>query len=193
MSDWLSYDEFVERVKTRHLEAFSGLLTGVCENQHSFQIGFERGRIILLSCHLRKGMEALRLITRLLRARIAEHPIPAMHAGRDESIDTDAVLAVLVARTADDTTTITRIDESTSRTEQTDLTIPGLLDARLKRAIEAAALNHFGPIGALLCEEQFEKPEGDVRSIIISIAREVDASEDDTRAFLHAVTGPQTA
>lgn len=188
MNDWLTYDEFVERVKTCHLQAFTGLLTGVCESQHSFQIGFEHGKIILLTCRLRKGMEALRLITGLARARIAEHPIPAMHAGRDESIDTDAVLEVLVARTADDTTTITRVDESAQRAERTDLTIPGMLDARLKRAIEAAALNHFGPIGALLCEEQFEKPEGDVRSIIISIAREVDASEDDTRAFLHSVT-----
>jgi len=188
MSDWLSYDEFVDRVKARHQQAFTGLLTGVSESQHSFQIGFERGRIVLLTCHLRKGMEALRLITGLLRARIAEHPIPAMHAGRDDSIDTDAVLEVLVSRTADDTTTITRIDESAARAERTDLTLPGLLDARLRRAIEAAALNHFGPIGALLCEEQFEKPEGDVRSIIISIAREVDASEDDTRAFLDAVT-----
>ena len=128
------------------------------------------------------------MITGLVRARIAEHPIPAMHAGRDDSIDTDAVLAVLSAKTADDTTTITRLEQSRSPAEQTDLTIPGLLDPRLKRAIEIAALNHFGPIGALLCEEQFEKPEGDVRSIMISIAREVDASEDDTRAFLHAVT-----
>ena len=133
-------------------------------------------------------MQALRLITGLLRARIAEHPIPAMHAGRDDSIDTDAVLEILAAKTADDTTTITRLEQSASPAERTDLTIPGLLDPRLKRAIEAAALNHFGPIGALLCEEQFEKPEGDVRSIMISIAREVDASEDDTRAFLHAVT-----
>lgn len=187
MSAWLSYEQFVERVKTRHLEAFTGLLTGVCESQHSFQIGFERGKIILLTCRLRKGMEALRLITRLTQVRIAEHPIPAMHAGRDDSINTQAVIEVLVARTADDTTTITRVDESPARFEQTELTIPGLLDSRLRRAIEAAALNYFGPIGALLCEEQFEKPDGDVRSIIISIAREVDASEDDTRAFLHAV------
>ncbi len=188
MSDWLSYEQLVERVKTRHVDAFTGLLTGVCEHQHSFQIGFERGRIILLTCRLRKGMEALRLITRLERARIAEHPIPAMHAGRDDSIDTETVIEVLVAKSADDTTTITRVDASAGRTEQTDLTIPGMLDARLRQAIEAAALNHFGPIGALLCEEQFENPEGDVRSIIISIAREVDAGEDATRAFLHAVT-----
>jgi hypothetical protein len=187
MSEWLIYDDFVERVQIRHLQAFSGLLAGVTDSRHSFQIGFERGKIILLTYRLCKGLEALRLITGLRRARIAEHPIPAMHAGRDDLIDTDAVLEVLAAGTADDTTTITRVDDSAPDSKPLDLSLIRPLDERLKRVIEAAALRHFGPIGVLLCEEQFEKPDGDVRSIVIGIAREVEASEDDTRAFMQAV------
>jgi len=187
MSDWLSYDDFVERVKIHHLDAFSGLLIGVSDNQHSFQLGFERGKIVLLTYRVKKGMEALRLITRLQRVRIAEHPAGEIPAGRDDSIDTDAVIEALVAGTTDDTTTITRLDPSRSPADDTDLTIPGLLDATMRQAIEAAALNHFGPIGALLCEEQLDNPAGDVKTIIISIAREVGASEDDTRAFFRSV------
>ena len=189
MSEWLIYDDFVERVQVRHLQAFSGLLAGVTDSRHSFQIGFERGKIILLTYRLSKGLEALRQITGLRRARIAEHPIPTMHAGRDDLIDTDAVLEVLVAGTADDTTTITRADESATGSKTIGMSISGPLDERCKRIIEAAALRHFGPIGVLLCEEQFEKPDGDVRSVVIGIAREVDASEDDTRAFIQSVAG----
>jgi hypothetical protein len=184
MSDWMLYDEIVDRVNTCHLEAYSGLIIGVTETRHSFQIGFEGGEIILLTYRVKKGMDALGLITQIERARVAEHPNSDMPGGRDNTLDTDNVIARLVSRTADDTTTITRMDVVPAEVDSTDITIPGQLDARMRKTIEKAARDHFGPIGALICEERLDNPEGDVRTILLSIAHEAGASDADTRAFL---------
>lgn len=186
MSDWMNYDDIVERVSSCHYEGYSGLVIGVTENRHSFQIGFERGEIILLTYRVKKGMDALGLIIQIERARVAEHPNTDMPAGRDNTLDTGIVIARLVARTADDTTTITMLDPVRTP-DNTDITIPGLLNEKLRKTIETAARSHFGPIGALICEEHLDNPQGDVRTIVLSIAHEVGASDDDTRAFLRTV------
>jgi hypothetical protein len=186
VSGWMNYDDIVECISKCHYEGYSGLVIGVTENRHSFQIGFERGEILLLTYRVRKGMDALRLITQVERARVAEYPNSDMPGGRDNTLDTGIVIARLIDRTADDTTTITRLD-AVQTTENTDITIPGMLDERLRKTIEKAAQEHFGPIGALICEEHLDDPEGDVRTIVLSIAHEVGASEDDTRAFLRSV------
>lgn len=183
----MPYDEIVDRVNLCRLEAYSGLIIGVTESRHSFQIGFERGEIVMLTYRVKKGMDALRLITRVERARVAEHPSTEMPAGRDKTLDTGTVIARLVARTADDTTTITRLDPVPGVIDDTDMTTPGQLDAKMRKTIETAARDHFGPIGALICEQQLDNPEGDVRSMVLSIAREAGASEADTRAFIRKV------
>jgi len=187
MSNWMLYDEIVECVNTCHLEAYSGLIIGVTESRHSFQIGFERGEIIILTYRVKKGLDALRLITQVERARVAEHPSSDMPVGRDKTLDTGTVIARLIARTADDTTTITRLDQVSGKIDDTDMTIPGQLDAKMRKTIQTAARDHFGPIGAQVCNQQLDNPEGDVRSIVLSIAHEVGASEADIRAFIRKV------
>ena len=152
------------------------------ESRHSFQIGFERGEIILLTYRVKKGMDALRLIAQVERARIAEYPNSDMPGGSDNTLDTNTVIARLAARTADDTTTITRLDR-VQAPGNTDITIPGLLDAKIRKPIETAARDHFGVIGAMICEQHLENPEGDARTLVLGIAHEAGASEDDTRAF----------
>ena len=49
-------------------------------------------------------------------------------------------------------------------------------------------MHHFGPIGAMVCEEHLHDAKGDVRSIMLGIAQEVGASEADTRAFFQSVS-----
>ena len=188
MSDWLDYDAFVEIVKDRHVEAFSGLITGVSDRRHSFQIGFERGEIVLLTYRIKKGQSALRLLTQVERVKISEYPNADKPDGHDDSLDTGTTIARLVARTSDDTTTITRIDEKSFAADATDITIPGMLDEKMRTAIESAARKHFGPIGEMICAEQLDAAQGDIRSIMLSIAHKVGASEEDTRAFLESVT-----
>ena len=49
MSNWILYDDFVDLVRNHHHDGFSGLITGVSEVKHSFQIGFDKGEIVLLN------------------------------------------------------------------------------------------------------------------------------------------------
>ena len=188
MSDWLNYDDFVELVKDRHLQGFSGLITGVSDERHSFQIGFETGEIVLLTYRIKKGQAALRMLTQVEQVKISEYPNADVPDGHEDDLDTVTALARLVARTSDDTTTITRLDEKNSSRDATDITIPGMLDDKMRKVIEAAAREHFGPVGAMICAQQLDNPVGDVRTIVLSIAHEADASEEDTRAFLETVS-----
>ena len=187
MSNWILYDDFIDLVRNLHHDAFSGLITGVSDNNHSFQIGFDQGAVILLTYRIKKGMEALRLITQIERAKITEHPHSDIHEAAGESLDTSEVLAQLIANTLDETTTIT--------TNITDVPAPhqsnrssGSVDGKLKRIIHSAAIHHFGPIGAVVCDERLGNPQGDVRAIVLSIAQDVGASEADTQAFIQTVS-----
>ncbi len=107
MSNWIVYDDFVEQVRNLHHQAYSGLITGVSDDNHSFQIGFDQGAIILLTYRIKKGLAALQLITQVERVRITEHPDSDIHEAAGESLDTSTVLAQLIANTLDETTSMT--------------------------------------------------------------------------------------
>ncbi|MDH3387982.1 MAG: hypothetical protein OEN02_08755 [Gammaproteobacteria bacterium] len=188
MSNWILYDDFVERVKNHHHNAFSGLITGVSDSRHSFQVGFDHGEIVLLTYRVKKGLAALLLITQIERAKISEHPNGDIQGVTGEALDTGSILSRLTANTLDETTTLTTlIDDPTSPMTTGDSAGPRAVDASLKKVIEAAAIHHFGPIGAMVCEQHLANPDGDVGAIMHGIAQEVGASEADTRAFFQSV------
>ena len=91
MSNWIVYDDLVEQVRNLHHKAFSGLITGVSDDNHSFQIGFDQGAIILLTYRIKKGLAALQLITQIERARITEHPNSDLHEAADEDLKSDPI------------------------------------------------------------------------------------------------------
>ncbi len=187
MNDWILYDEIVDLVRNHHHNDFSGLITGVSDSNHSFQIGFDQGQIVLLTYRIRKGAAALDLISQIERAKITEHPSSDIQGIVSEVPETSTVLSQLTAQTLDDTTN-TDISE-VPRPQKTSVTSSRRsIDARLKRIIESAAVHHFGPIGAMVCEEYLAEPQGDVRKIMLSIAQEVGASEFDTRAFFQEIS-----
>ena len=107
MSNWILYDDFVELVKNHHLNAFSGLITGVSDSNHSFQIGFDHGDIVLLTYRIKKGNAALQLITQIVRAKISEHPGRNIQNTGSDVLDTSSVLLQLTANTLAETTNIT--------------------------------------------------------------------------------------
>jgi hypothetical protein len=107
VSNWILYDDFVELVKNHHLNAFSGLITGVSDSNHSFQIGFDHGDIVLLTYRIKKGNTALQLITRIVRAKITAHPGRNIQNSGSEIPDTSSVLSQLTAATLNETTSIT--------------------------------------------------------------------------------------
>ncbi len=189
MSNWILYDDFVDLVRNHHHNAFSGLITGVSDARHSFQIGFDNGEIVLLTYRIKKGMAALQLITQIERAKISEHPNSDIHESAGQVPNTSTVLSQLTANTLDDTST-TNIQDipSPRRARRTQGVETVKIDARLKQIIETAAVHHFGPIGALVCEEHLHDTNGDVRAIMLGIAQDVGASDADTRAFFQSIS-----
>ncbi len=191
MSNWILYDDFVDLVRNHHHNAFSGLITGVSDTRHSFQIGFDRGEIVLLTYRIKKGMAALQLITQIERAKISEHPNSDIHETTGQVPNTSTVLSQLTASTLDNTdTTSTNLQDipSPRRARRTPGAETVKVDARLKQIIETAAVHHFGPIGAMVCEEHLQDANGDVRAIMLGIAQDVGASDADTRAFFQSIS-----
>lgn len=189
MSNWILYDDFVELVKNHHHTAFSGLITGVSDSNHAFQIGFDRGEIVLLTYRIKKGAAALQLISQIERARISEHPNADIHQTGGLVPDTSLILSEFTAQTLDETTTMTTDISNLSPPRQASVTSgPRPVDARLRKIIEKAAIHHFGPIGAMVCEDHLADPSGDVKVIMLEIAQEVGASDSDTRAFFRSIS-----
>ncbi|MFT5505982.1 MAG: hypothetical protein ACI8XC_003707 [Gammaproteobacteria bacterium] len=193
MSNWILYDEFVDRVRELHHAKFSGLITGVSDKQHSFQIGFDQGKIILLTYRIRKGLAALELMTGIEHAKISEH-INSDIAETDGTVpDTSLILSHLTSSAHDDTIVMgnpMRIEDIapiTARDSPKPANKPEI-DAKLKATIEAAAIHHFGPIGAMVCEERLSDGESNIKTIMMQIAEDVGASENDTRAFFETVS-----
>ena len=189
MSDWIRYDDLVDLVRRHQQSAFSGLITGVSDSKHSFQVGFDQGEIVLLTYRIKKGMQALPLITRIERAKITEHPSTDIQEAGGEPLDTSVVLSQLTADRLDQSTTLTTdISEvSTPRSIRREVTTRPL-DGQMKKSIEAAAIHHFGPIGALVCEEYLHADDGDLSSLVAAIAQEVGANEADTEAFYQTIS-----
>lgn len=188
MSNWILYDDFVDLVRNHHHNGYSGLITGVSNNQHSFQIGFDHGDIVLLNYRIKKGLAALQLITQIERAKISEH---ANFDIRDTGVDvpaTSTILARLTANTLEDTTTTNINDVPALRQDRRTGNRRGL-DSNMIKNIKTAAIHHFGPIGAMVCEDHLAHADGDIRAVILKIAQEVGASEEDTRAFFKMVSG----
>ena len=188
MSDWLVYDDIVDLVRSRHHDGYSGLLTGVTERQHSFQVGFDNGNIVLLSYRIRKGLAALQLISQIERAKISEYPVAAPVELSSDVPDTSTILSSLTSNTRDDTTSITEISDVPSPQSMSDSGQSLMVDAKMKAIIEAAAIHHFGPIGAMVCAEHLHESRADVRQLMLEIVNEIGASEADSRAFFESIS-----
>lgn len=107
MSNWILYDDFVDLVSSHHHNAFSGLITGVSDSKHSFQVGFDHGEIVLLTYRIKKGLQALPFISQIERAKITEHPTTDIQDATGDALDSNTVLSQLIAHRLDETTTMT--------------------------------------------------------------------------------------
>ena len=185
MSSWISYDDFVDLVRNYHHDGFSGLITGVSDEQHAFKIGFHQGEIELVTYRVKKGMPALDLLARMSQAKITVYATTTGKYQAEGMPDTATILSQLTANTLDDTN-ITEISE-VPEIRQPQNSVGNPIDARTRERIEAAAIHYFGPIGAMICDEPLEDYRGDIRTAVFAIAQEVGASEEDTRAFFNTV------
>ena len=186
MSDWILYDQFVDLVRSHHREAYSGLVTGLCDRQHAFQIGFDQGDIVLLTYRVKKGINALPFIRQIERAKITNQMALDISDSVTEKLDTSAILSQLTTDTIDDTAT-TEIS-NVGILEHEGASDRHRIDRHLKKAIKTAAVHQFGPIAAMVCDEHLDNPESDLRTAIMNIAQDVGASQDDTETFLQSIS-----
>ena len=186
MSDWITYDDFVDLVRNHHHDGFTGLITGVSQQQHAFKLGFDQGQIVLLTYRIMKGLPALELLSQIRQAKITQYPTSGTQYSAEDMPDTASVLSQLTGNTLDDST-VTDI-EAVPELEADDETSSENIDPVMRKNIEVAAVHHFGPIGALVCDELLEDFRGDLRTAVFEIAQEVGASETDTRAFFETIS-----
>jgi hypothetical protein len=206
VSSWIPYNEFVDLVRNHHHNAYSGLITGISHDMHSFQIGFDQGEVVLMSYRIKKGVTALQHISQMKRAKITEHPNTDIPYIEGIVPDTDTIISQLTGSTLIDTSDIEMDDltrmglddiaKTSLQVNQAAASVPSNsdilptvipVDARLKGIIEAAAVHHFGPIGAMVCEEHLQNQQDDIKIVIMEIARDVGASDADTSAFFQTV------
>ena len=200
MSNWLVYDDFVDLVRNHHHNGFTGLITGVSDSQHSFQIGFRNGQIILLTYRILKGSAALEKLAKIERAKISEHPNTEVPITNSEIPETSAILSRLTMKPEGEAHEITDVtisepnikprdvEISESSTPSSQQTAP---DSNQIKKIKAAAVHHFGPIGAMVCEENLTESnlsKYDTNTLLRRIAEEVGANSSDTQAFLSSAS-----
>jgi len=207
VSSWLPYDSFVDVVRNHHHDGFTGLITGVSDDQHSFQIGFQNGNIVLLTYRILKGEPALNKLVQIKRAKITEHPTTEVPVSQIDLPDTSSMLSRLTIQTDDETDSdITNIIpdmpaqaeaaanpaiESIPQADQKISPSRPAPDSNRLNAIKSAAIHHFGPIGAMVCEEYLSSANlsnVDLGTLLYRIADEVGANDADTQAFLKSVS-----
>jgi hypothetical protein len=165
------------------------LITGISDAKHSFQIGFDHGDIVLLSYRVVKGSAALDNIALIHRAKVSRHPTtdtPQLQSGLPITSD---ILSRLTSTPSDTETDLSHITVPAPKQEH-DTSTSRVTDSRLKKSIEAAAIHHFGPIGAMVCEEHLTHTainDADFESLMLRIAADVGASEVDVQAFVDTV------
>ncbi len=173
-------------VRDHHHNGFTGLVTGVSDEQHAFKIGFDRGQIVLLTYRIKKGLPALELLMQIKRAKITQYPTSKGEYNREGMADTATILSLLTSGTLGDTT-VTETDDVPELGHSAS-TFTQNLDPVIRKNIEVAAVHHFGPIGALVCDELLNDYRGDLRSVVLAIAQEMGADASDTRAFFESIS-----
>ncbi len=202
MADWLLYDELVDLIRNHHHSGFTGLITGVSNEQHSFQVGFHDGQVVLLTYRIFKGDRALEKITQIERAKITQHPNTEIAGSQAELQDTSTILSRLTTKTDKELSSavidvvpelssplVTATGPSTAGMasfSENHVATPG--NKQLK-VIKSAAIHHFGPIGAMVCDEYLSASNLEnieLPILLRRIAAEVGANDIDTEAFLNS-------
>jgi len=197
LSNWLAYDELVDLVRNYHHDGFTGLITGVSDNQHSFHIGFRSGQIVSLSYRILKGSAALEKMIQIDRAKVTELPNTQVPTSNADLPETSVILSRLTLEENQEITDTMIQDRIVASTDvkqpaATKSSAPQMtLDDSQIKTIKSAAVHHFGPIGAMVCEEFLSDAylsNYDLDTLLRRIAEEVGANNSDTRAFLNSVS-----
>ena len=195
MAQWINYEGLIDLIRNHHHDGFTGLITGLTDSQHSFQIGFSRGDIILMSYRVIKGTRAVGKIAEIDRAKVTVHPTVKIPNIVSELPKTSSILQQLTVSSSFDDETVLSVAIPSNPTPEKRASqakpVEGIAyDPDLNKKIEESAIHFFGPIGAMVCEEKMESFNAEttnIRTLLQEIALEVGANEPDTQAFYQSV------
>jgi hypothetical protein len=204
----LSYAELVELLRLHLRDGISGLITGISDKQHSFQIGFEKGKIVFLSYRVLKSSAALEKILLIDSAKIVEHIGTSPPAHQFDLPDSSTIMSRLAMgkfAVASGGETTAAADTGVSPTPQPGsapsssegsnqvLMSSGVyakIDVSQIDAIKRSAIHTFGPFGAMMCDKHLTPSSlasADLRTILTRIAQDLGASDTDTKTFINQV------
>lgn len=202
---WIAYDQFVDLIRSHHQNGFSGLLTGVTRSNHSFQVGFLNGEVVLLNYRILRGARALEKMAEIVEVKITEHHTPDITNITIPQIDLPGINTILsrLTVTLDDRTAFElsriksapdseiEIDIDLSETAPPTRAVQQIPDRNKLEDIKSAAIHHFGPIGAIICDEYLSESNlstTELPELLHLITEDVGADDQDTRAFLQSIS-----
>lgn len=205
MSRLVSYEELVDVLRGHIQTKASCLITGVSENQHSFLIGIKQGKIVMMTYRIFKSGKALDKLLLIKTAKIIEHLNTEPPGLQLDLPDTSSIMASLSLDRAVDNIVDTgdvinyelpdlppkMVETATQNANQAP---PPSGQRKIYpnqiKAIKAAAIHYFGPMGAMVCEDHLTTSNIssiDLRTLLMRIAKDVGAGVSDTEAFIDRV------
>ncbi len=194
----ISYAELVDLLRTHLNDGISGLISGISENQHSFQIGFEKGKVISLTYRVFKSAAALDKLLLIEAAKIVEHlgaTPPLVQADLPDSSTIMARLAAGKSAVGSASTGLVSTTEpgsapSSVDSNQDSTAVQTKIDVSQLDAIKRSAVHSFGPFAALMCDEHLTASNlanTDLSTLLMRIAQDLGASNADTKAFIDQI------
>lgn len=164
----------------------SGFFFVVTADNHSCTIRLRNGEIDDVLYSRQRNDEAVQLLSTVTAARARFQPIAVSGANSRGALSPASLQWLLgdfektpSAATAE-TPTVTQADA----TDVTSAPAAGISDAQ-RSAIEKVALNYFGPIASLLCDEAFI-PDNDMEQALAQIASNLSSPEESQRFMADA-------
>jgi hypothetical protein len=201
----LSYAELVELLRAHLSDGKSGLITGISEKQHSFQIGFLKGEIVFLSYRVLKSLAALEKLLLIDSAKIVEHLGTSPPAQQFDLPDSSTIMARLAmgkfaaasGETVAENTGVSPTPEpghaplsSEGSNQVSTPSTNAKIDVSQIDAIKRSAVHTFGPFGKIMCDKHLTPSSlanADLRTILTRIAQDLGASDTDTKAFISQI------
>lgn len=162
----------------------SGFFFIVTEDNHSCTIRLRNGQIDDVAFSRMRNDDAVQLLSHVDLARARFQAIAVSAAGSRGTLS-EASLRWLLG--GFESAPAARRPETTSARPAASGALAGNLPGAQREQVEQLALNHFGPIAGLLCDEAFASA-GDIRQVLAQLAANLPTRQEADRFLDEAAT-----